>query len=182
MAHGKLPEPMSEAPMHAFSRIRLGTGLALGLAAASCFAHDRSDPVPESEIADPAAAAIAKAAQAVAEAKREASHALETSSFSPPPLRVIEAPADPLDGEISSLNYTIEWNGPVEPLLEALAKSRQASLEIRGIPRSANRNVALYVYDAKIEDIIYELAGQMMGYGGIEFSPAEKKVSLDYGK
>ena len=166
--------------MYAFSRIRLGTGLALVLTAASCFAHDRRDKVPESEIADPAAAAIERAAQATAQAKREASRVLETSGYSPPPPRVIAAPAGPPVGEINSLNYTIEWNGPVEPLLAALAKSRQASLEIRGAPRDKERKVALYIYDAKFEDIIHELAGQMTGYGRIDFSPAERKVSLDY--
>ncbi|MDE0531985.1 MAG: DotD/TraH family lipoprotein [Albidovulum sp.] len=168
--------------MNALSQSRMGKALILVLATASCFAAQPSEPEPSHEDSDPSEAAILQAAEAATEAKRAASHALETPIYSPPPPREIETLEIPPSGDQITLNYTIEWNGLIEPLLTALAKSMNAGLEIRGAARGSKVNVALYVYQAKIADIIRELEGQLPESGEIEFSPVENRIILDYGK
>ncbi|MDE0305446.1 MAG: DotD/TraH family lipoprotein [Albidovulum sp.] len=179
---GEPPGANRGASMIALSQSRMGMALILVLATASCFATQPRAPEPSPEDSDLSEAAILQAAEAATEAKREASHALETPIYSPPPPREIETLENPPSGDQTTLNYTIEWNGPIEPLLTALAKSMNASLAIRGAARGSKVNVALYVYEARIANIIRELEGQLAESGEIGFSPVENRISLDYGQ
>ena len=180
--------------------------LALVLATASCFTTDRQFPIATGENSDRSQTAIKEAAKATTAVKRDSAEILEisdeiqasdavelseevgahiateTPKYSPPRLAKIETPAPPPNVEQDTLNYDIEWNGPLEPLLSALAKSRLAALEIRGTAPAQPLKVALYVYETGIADVIRALDNQIEGSGKIEPLPFENGILLDYGE
>ena len=170
------------APIFSLSRILRGAAFAVLLSASSCFMTESQIPASTGEADDRSEIAIGKAARATAAVKREAIGAIESPDAWPPKTRIAGNGLDIPDIERDELKYDIEWNGPIEPLLAALAKSRQVELLIKGRKPSKGGNVALYDYGAQLPEIIRRLDEQLAGIGKLELLPFESGIRLDYGR
>lgn len=77
---------------------------------------------------------------------------------------------------------TIEWTGPVEPVLEKLAKNAHYRVNLLGQPPVAPILVSVNRSDAYLADVIQDIAYQVQRFADVSVNASEKLIELRYNR
>lgn len=152
--------------------------LATSMALSACAADtqgDRIDPIPEidGKIAE-AVAESANANRAIAEVEVATAAPKRAGPGSSVPAGVVLPPE-------AVQPVTIDWNGPIELLLEEMAKRAGYSFRMTGNKPANPFMVSISAHEEPLFGIVRRAGAMAHGYADIGFNPSTRIIEIRYG-
>lgn len=136
----------------------------------ACAVHHVTPAPPPS---DDATIKLAEAATSVSKSLHELARIQAAATV---PLAKL---ADPADFGIRGV-ASIDWVGPVGPLLERLAKASHFTLRVLGRPPAVPIIVTIDAKDAPLADLIQDIDFQVTGKASVKVYPNSQVIELSY--
>lgn len=156
-------------------RIYLGL-LMMGISLAGCtLPEHNADSIPKSPKVDPAEAKLAEAADSVSRSLQ--SLAENQQALYPKPKQYKEP--DPADYGMSNLT-SMNWSGPIEPLVEQIAKATGYSLRVSGVRPAIPVLVSINAKNVPLGQILRDAGYQCGDKADIVVFPRSKVIELLY--
>ncbi len=127
---------------------------------------------------------ISKSEASLAEASYSVSRSMvdlaETAQASHP-LPALTPPPSPATYGMAGLT-TIDWSGPVEPLLKQIAKAANYRVSVLGTPPAIPIIVTIYTKNAMLGDILRDVGYQCGRRATVTVFPGSRVIELRYAK
>lgn len=148
----------------------------LCLGAMVCLLNACSSPPPEAHL-DNADASLAEASYAVS---RSISSLSETAQAAHP-LPKLDPPPNPASYGMGGLT-SVDWSGPVEPLIRQIAKVTDYRVRVLGTPPAIPVLVTVYDKNMMIADILRDVGYQCGRRATVVIFPESRVIELRYAK
>ncbi len=150
--------------------------LALSVLLCACTpeAHN-ADSIPKSPKLDPAEVKLAEAADSVS---RSLQSLAENQQATNPQPKHFNAP-DPSDYGMSNLT-TMNWSGPIEPLVQQISKATGYQLRVTGVSPAIPILVNINVKDVSLGQVLRDAGYQCGSRADIVIFPRSKVIELLY--
>lgn len=136
------------------------------------FSSDTSSKLPAN---DPATAQLAEAATSVSHSLNELTAIQEAAT---PAIKFNSMP-DPASYRIPG-TASIDWSGPVEPILQRIARISGYHLRVLGVRPAIPTVVSINAQDMPIKDIVRDIAFQVQKSATVWVYPASHIIELRY--
>lgn len=150
--------------------------VSIGLVACTLPAHN-ADTLPKSPEGDPAEAKLAEAADSVSRSLQ--SLAENQQATNPKPKQYKEP--DPADYGMSNIT-SMNWSGPIEPLVAQIAKATGYRLQVAGVPPAIPVLVSINAKNVPLGQILRDAGYQCGDKADIVVFPRSKVIELLYAK
>ena len=149
----------------------------LGSLLIGCSAKPKIVPPGGRQTRIDAEAQLAEAAASISDSLNELAR-IEKSNNRPSKLR------SPADAEMVSMNQltSLDWSGPVEPLVRKLAAISSYRLKVLGTEPGIPVLVSITARDTTVSDILRNINFQAASKANIEIYPASRIIELRYTK
>ena len=150
--------------------------LAMGMSLAGCtLPTQNANAIPKSPRVDPAEAKLAEAADSVSKSLQ--SLAENQQATNPKPKQYKEP--DPADYGMSNLT-SMNWSGPIEPLVTQIAKAAGYTLRVSGVQPAIPILVSINAKDIPLGQILRDAGYQCGDRADIVVFPRSKVIELLY--
>lgn len=148
--------------------------MSIGLTACTLPEHN-ADTIPKSPKVDPAEAKLAEAADSVSRSLQ--SLAENQQALNPKPKQYKEP--DPSDYGMSNLT-SMNWSGPIEPLVQQIAKATGYTLRVSGVAPAIPVLVSINAKNIPLGQILRDAGYQCGDKADIVVFPRSKVIELLY--
>jgi defect-in-organelle-trafficking protein DotD len=148
--------------------------LCLSLTGCTLKEHN-ADSIPKSPTVDPAEEKLAEAADAVTQSLQSLAENQQATNPTP---KQYTAP-DPSDYGMSSLT-SMNWSGPIEPLVTQIAKASGYQLRVSGVSPAIPILVSINAKDIPLGQVLRDAGYQCGNRADIVVFPRSKVIELLY--
>lgn len=150
---------------------RLAILIILSLIVASC-----AKP-PASNTPDNASTSLAEASYSVSRSIVSLSETAQAAH----PLPELEAPPNPASYGMAGLT-SIDWSGPVEPLVRQIGKAANYRVSVLGVPPAIPVLVTVYDKNRMLADVLRDVGYQCGRRATVVIYPESRVIELRYAK
>lgn len=155
-------------------KFRIGVFTLLTLALSAC----ASRQMPQNmAITNASQASLAEASYSVSRSIVDLAETAQAAH----PLPAIDPPPSPASYGMAGLT-TIDWSGPVEPLLKQLAAASNYRLAVLGTPPAIPVLVTMYTKNVMLSDVLRDTAFQCGRRASVIVYPMARLIELRYAK
>ncbi len=149
--------------------------LLLAFSLSGCATSYYFSKVPKKKVPDPSAAKLAEAATSVSHSLQRLAE-IETATH---PGATLPPPPNPSIIGMDQL-ISVDWTGPVEPLLKRIAKSSRYRVRLLGIPPAIPIIVSVTTQDTLLADVVRNIQLQVEKKARIKVYSRSRVIELRY--